>query len=73
MARRWWWPFGSDSEADKAENQFLEMLQEATLVNDDLKKATEDMRAERMRRMGIRQSRKASRPPRQKLQSQPAG
>ena len=76
MAKKWWWPFGDEgeSEAGVAQNQFMEMLQEATLVKDDLRKATEDMKAERLRRIGISQARKPSTPPpRAKLQSQPTG
>lgn len=52
---KWWWPFGGREEAE-AESHFHEMLREATLNHEDLKRATEDMRRERLRRLGGRES-----------------
>lgn len=53
-----WWPFGKKSDEEKeAENQFLEMLHEASVRTDDLKHMTQEIRSERLKRV-----RESSRP-----------
>ena len=50
MRRRWWWPFGRDSEEEKADKEFRGMIQEALLRQDDLRIAAESLKRERERR-----------------------
>lgn len=67
MARKWWWPFDT-SNVEQAENQFWEMLQEASVRTEDLKQAVAELKIERIKRAErLRDSRRP--PPREDFQS----
>lgn len=49
----WWWPFAKRGEAVQAESEFKQMLGQALLAQDDLEKATENLRASRKHRTRV--------------------
>lgn len=48
----WWWPFGKKRE--EADSEFRNRLREAAVSQEDLRRAIEELRAERERRIGSR-------------------